>query len=77
MSARVAEALAPGWSEQAKSLAETGHPVLKDLAPATPTTRLAVEMMPSLAPNTEAPNHPTREMKCGSACQDWIIAILR
>ena len=37
-------------------------------AAATPTTRLAVETMPSLAPSTAARSHPIRSLRCHSRC---------
>ena len=37
------------------------------LAAATPSTRLAVETMPSLAPSTAARNQPMRSVRCHSA----------
>ena len=37
-------------------------------AAATPTTRLAVETIPSLAPNTAARSQPTRSSRCFSLC---------
>jgi hypothetical protein len=39
-------------------------------AAATPMTRLAVEMIPSLAPSTAARSQPTRPEKCLSA---WCL----
>src|ERR1035438_4680545 len=37
---------------------------------ATPSIRLAVERMPSLAPNTAARSHPMRPMRCCSLTLD-------
>src|SRR6185437_12174316 len=46
-------------------------------AAATPTIRLAVETMPSLAPNTAALNHPIRETRWVSPCMRrrdiWLL----
>ena len=42
-------------------------------AAATPSNRLAVEMMPSFAPNTAARSHPTWSPRCRSP---WPIGIL-
>ena len=38
-------------------------------AAATPTIKLAVEMMPSLAPSTAALNHPMRSTRWVSGCR--------
>ena len=38
-------------------------------AAATPTSRLAVETMPSLAPSTAARSQPMREVRCLSMCR--------
>jgi hypothetical protein len=37
-------------------------------AAATPTTRLAVDTMPSFAPSTAARSQPIRWVQCRSAC---------
>src|SRR3990172_560747 len=37
-------------------------------AEATPTTKLLVEMRPSLAPSVEARNQPIRSLRCNSPC---------
>ena len=42
-------------------------------AAATPTTRLAVDTMPSFAPSTAARNHPMRSVRCRSL---WGMGIL-
>src|SRR5512134_1208486 len=43
------------------------------LAAATPSTRLAVETMPSLAPNTAARNQPMRSVRCHSGWRTGIL----
>src|SRR6185436_19476479 len=45
-------------------------------AAATPSTRLAVETMPSLAPSTAARNQPTRSMRCPSRCDRRMCGLL-
>src|SRR5690349_99376 len=45
-------------------------------AAATPTIRLAVEMMPSLAPRTAARSQPMRSVRCGSG-GSMRVALLR
>lgn len=42
--------------------------LLVALAAATPTTRLAVETMPSFAPSTAAHSQPMRSVRCHSGC---------
>src|SRR6185503_18126298 len=44
-------------------------------AAATPTTRLAVETIPSFAPRTAARNQPTRRLRWRSRCR-WIMSIV-
>jgi hypothetical protein len=40
-------------------------------AAATPSTRLAVDTMPSLAPSTAARNQPMRSLRWRSGCLMW------
>src|SRR5215471_3469985 len=47
-------------------------------AAATPTTRLAVDRIPSSAPSTAARNHPILSLRCRSACLiQFLFSLLR
>ena len=46
----------------------TSRSLLEAWAAATPMTRLAVEMIPSLAPSTAARSQPIRSVRCRSRC---------